>query len=145
MGDSSPESTSGLNEFRAYYSLSGDFDPDAITQRVAIKPSNTWRKGEQHPQDPSWTYRESVWQLHSRLPSSTYIGDHVADVLEQLESAWTTFVELGTQYQAGIQCAIYMHEAQGVGSYWPVDLLRHIVELHAYIDIDCYCLAGGEE
>lgn len=73
--------------------LWGTFDPDEITRRVGVAPSETARPG-----DTIVSYgvntKISLWALRSRLDSSDSMEMHVTDILDQLDINEALFADL---------------------------------------------------
>jgi Domain of unknown function (DUF4279) len=133
------------NEFYAYYGLRGDFNPDDITARTGIIPTDVRRIGEPMPHRAGRAWDQSKWSLYSKLARSAAIEEHVDSVLEQLQPAWQSFVELGSEYEAQLECVIQMYEAQGGGVYFSREVVQQAAALNAFIDIDSYCLGGTND
>jgi hypothetical protein len=80
----------------AYFCLGGAFDPDEVTRRLGVLPSETVKAG-----DAIWGTRRkrqnSLWMLRSRLQSSGDLDEHVKDVLDQLDTNRSAFVELSRE------------------------------------------------
>ena len=89
-------------ECYAYFMVAGSFDPDAVSQRVGMAPTERWRKGDLNPR----TNRErgfSRWILGSRLGKTSPFEKHVQDVLDHMDMNRTAFrktsIELGGTMQ----------------------------------------------
>lgn len=73
--------------------------------------------------------RDAVDQMERRI----------AEVLRQLQPGWPVFVELGTQYDAALLCAVYVYGSPVPSLVVEHDALKQLAELNAFIDIDLYC------
>jgi hypothetical protein len=106
----------------AYFYLAGAFDPDEITRKVEVTPSETARAGD--ALGSAGTKRQnSLWALHSRLQPSTPADLHVRDVLDQLDRNRLAFEELSREVGGIIKIVGFSRE------YAPaVSLEREIVE-----------------
>lgn len=97
------------SEQYAYFTISGDFDPDWISSRLRCLPTEAWRKGDLHPRNR----RErqcSRWSLHSRLPHQASIEEHIADVLVQMEQNPDAFCAVAEQFDGCMQLVGYLHD-----------------------------------
>lgn len=86
------------NEPYAYFCLGGAFDPDEITRRLGVLPSETARVGDAVGTS-SLKRQASLWILRSRsqLPSSDHLDQHVRDILDQLDANRPAFAELSRE------------------------------------------------
>jgi len=126
------------NEQYAYITVVGDFNPEAITARVGLKPSEAWIKGERNER----THRErkfSRWSLKSRLKLSASLEDHVKDVLEQALPKAEQFRQVGNEYQVGVQLVGYFYDDYP-GFAVDQDSISGLARLNVGIDCDFYYL-----
>ena len=115
-----PEDDEG--EPHAYFYLAGEFDPDEITLRVGVTPSETARVGDALGSSEI-TRQNSLWALHSRLQRSAPVDLHVRDVLDQLDRNRLAFEELSREVGGIIEIVGFSQE------YAPaVSLEREIIE-----------------
>lgn len=77
----------------AYFYLAGEFDPDQITRRAGVNPSETARAGDAIG-STEIKRRNNLWALQSRLQPSAPVDRHVSDVLDQLDKNRPAFEEL---------------------------------------------------
>jgi Domain of unknown function (DUF4279) len=134
-------------ETYAYFLLTGaDLDPEEITQRVGITPTQTFLKGERiHPKG-SRTRDYSGWQVRSGLDQETDLEAHIRSVLEKLQAGWQPLIEIienSQQYEAFINCVMYYspdETGSGSGFHFDRSLLAQIQQLKAEIDFDLYVL-----
>ncbi len=126
------------NEQYAYITVVGDFDPETITGRLGLKPSEAWAKGERNER----THRErkfSRWSLESRLERSASLEDHVKDVLEQALPRADEFRLVGDEYQVGVQLVGYFYNDYPGFGIDPVSI-SGLARLKVGIDCDFYYL-----
>jgi hypothetical protein len=80
-----PSKPEDESEPYASFCLAGTFDPDEISCRVGVAPSETAQAGD--PLGSSGIKRQnSLWTLHSRLQPSAPTDLHVKDILDQLDA-----------------------------------------------------------
>lgn len=73
------------NEQYAYFTVTGEFGPKEITQRLAVVPTDSWKVGDFHPRT-GLERKFSRWCLYSRLARSKELEEHIADVLAQMDT-----------------------------------------------------------
>jgi hypothetical protein len=81
----------------AYFYVAGAFDPDEITRRVGVPPSETARAGDAIG-SIKLKRRNSLWTLRSRLQPSGDLNQHVRDVLDQLGTNRLAFEVLSHEF-----------------------------------------------
>jgi hypothetical protein len=81
----------------AYFCLAGVFDPDEITRRIGVKPTEIARAG-QYIGGTQIKTKNSRWALHSRLQPSGDVDQHLRDVLDQLDTNRLAFQELSREF-----------------------------------------------
>ncbi len=126
------------NEQYAYITVVGDFDPETITARIGLKPSETWAKGDRNERT-HLERKSSRWSLNSRLERSASLEDHVRDVLEQALPKADQFRLVGGEYEVGIQLVgFFYNDYPGFG----VDQvsISGLASLNVGIDCDFYYL-----
>ena len=137
---------SKINKIYAYFRLSGvDFDPDEITAKVGIEPTQTWKTGDLviRPKGRRVTRKFSIWEVKSKLDplgelDPTEVLDlHVESVFEQLEPGWESLVKICPDYDALICGVIYAYTDMPAISLTKENI-KKISELNAGIDIDVY-------
>jgi hypothetical protein len=124
------------NEYRAYFTLMGDFDPDEISKRLGLAPTSSWKKDDLNPQT-QFARKHSRWNLDSRLDKSTSLEDHVADVLEQLKPCSAAVAELRTTVEGVMQLVGYFYTAYP-GFGLDDRTLAELARLRLGIDCDFY-------
>jgi hypothetical protein len=80
----------------AYFCLGGAFDPDDVTRKVGVLPSETARDGDAVGRSQR-KRQNSLWKLRSRLQSSGDIDQHVTDVLDQIDKSGSAFAEVSRE------------------------------------------------
>ena len=95
MFSSSEQEMTTSNEYYAYFSVSGSFDPSEITTRTGIVPTGCSREGDPIPGTQQMR-KCSRWDLHSRLErTDSDLEHHVVDVFNQLDANVVAFKQLG--------------------------------------------------
>lgn len=126
------------NEYRAYFTLVGEFDPEEISTRIGLKPTSSWKKGDLHPVNGR-ERKHSRWNLDSRLESSASLELHVADVLEQIKPCSTDIADLRATVDGLMQLVGYFHaDYRGFGL--DEETLAELARLELGIDCDFYYL-----
>jgi Domain of unknown function (DUF4279) len=126
------------NEYYAYFSISGSFYPDEITQRLGITPTECSREHDLIP----GTERQrkcSRWSLHSRLEKAeSDLELHVVDVLNQLDANSGAFKKLSTELDGVMQLVAYFDYQSRPGVSFGRDAVRRLAEYSLYLDCDFY-------
>ncbi|MBI1288397.1 MAG: DUF4279 domain-containing protein [Flavobacteriales bacterium] len=78
------------NEPNVYFVLKGaDFDPNELTKRLGIEPTNCWKKGDKGKYNPFMGY--SCWELSTQgvaepLPIDKLVGKIISHLNEKIET-----------------------------------------------------------
>jgi hypothetical protein len=126
------------NEQYAYFTVSGDFDPKVITDRLGIEPSESWQKGTLNRRT-NYERKFSRWSLNSRLDHSAGLGDHVKDVLDQTCNRATAIRELAQEFNCLVQLVGYFHNDYP-GFCLNSTQIAGLATLNVGIDCDFYYL-----
>lgn len=130
------------NEAYAYFSISGfEYDPKEITEKVGIKPTRAWKKGE--IDEFNRKQKDSRWSLYSRLSASESLEKHIEDVLLQLNEKQEEFRLLSEKFNGQMQLVGYFYQ------YYPgLSLESWIIEKLGFyklsLDCDFYYLYSEE-
>ena len=132
------------NEQYAYFTVTGEFDPQSITERLLVLPSDSWKKGDLHPR----VQRErkfSRWCLNSRLSRSDELEAHITDVLAQLDANPEAFIAVSEEYGGRMQLVSYFHEPYP-GLFFQANLIAGLARYKLSVDFDFYHLwSDGRE
>lgn len=132
-------------EISVYFILTGkDLNPEAITDKLGIAPTKTFRAGEliQPKASPRW--RQNGWLLESKLHKSAELEEHIEFIFERLQPCWNILKELGQIYESAFDCAIYVYEYVPA-LCWEKNIVKKVAELNARIDVDLiYSTVGSE-
>jgi hypothetical protein len=80
----------------AYFCLTGAFEPNEITRRLGVLPSETARAGDAIGR-AHHKRQSSLWILRSRLQLSGDLDQHVKNVLDQLDTNRAVFAEISRE------------------------------------------------
>lgn len=129
------------SEIYAYFQLIGmEFDPDEITTKVGIKPTEIWRIGDLITSRGTRRHKQNGWSVYSQVQKSIYLEDYIKSVLEQLQPGWLPLVELCKRYDAEISCVIYYRSGSVPAIHFDKYLVEMAHQLNAEIDVDFYVL-----
>lgn len=129
------------NECYAYFCVSGSFEPDQITERVGVKPTQSHREGDPLPKGTA-RYKTSRWQLHSRLERSSSLEEHITDVLDQLDLKSAAFEKLSSEMDGVLELVGYFH-AYYPGLVFDRDMVQRLARYSLSVDFDFYEFAEG--
>jgi Domain of unknown function (DUF4279) len=130
------------NEQLAYFTLTGSFDPEEITRRAGVDPSDSWRKGDAHPRT-MLERKFARWSIESRLPHNEPLEAHIKDVLAQLDRNPDGFATLSREYDGCMQLVGYFHEIYP-GLQFDADLVARLGKYGLSVDFDFYYLWSND-
>jgi len=132
------------SEQYAYFTITDSFDPEEITRRVGVNPTDSWKKGSLHP-SRGMERKFSRWSLRSRLGTDCSLEDHIKDVLSQLEQNSTEFQKLAKEFGGGMQLVGYFHKGYP-GLHFEASLIEGLAKYGLSVDFDFYELwSDGRE
>ena len=126
------------NEFRAYFTLAGEFDPAEVTSLIGMAPSRAWKKGDLNER----THMErkfSRWSLDSRLDQGWPIVEHMRDVLSQLIPHAEYVRAARDKFEGWMQTVAFFHSEAPCFTF-DEDVIRDCATLNLSIDCDFYTL-----
>ncbi len=127
-----------LNQYRAYFTLVGEFDPAEITSRLGLAPTESWKKGARNPRT-HFERNHSRWILDSRLEESASLNTHIRDVLQQLKPYVEVVRELRSTLNGWLQAVGYFHDGYS-GVSLDEDIVAGLAEIKVGVDFDFYYL-----
>jgi Domain of unknown function (DUF4279) len=80
----------------ASFNVAGTFEPDEMTRRLGVFPSEAARAGDTLDEKGHYKRKNSLWTLRSRVQSGN-IDEHVSDVLDQLDNNKSAFGEVSCE------------------------------------------------
>jgi hypothetical protein len=133
----SPEPTAP--DVKAYLWISDfDEDPDEISRRLGIEPSETNRAGDAMGQSPMRRRRNS-WRLDSTVDAPYDVEKHALAILDRVAPAQEAVRELAQRCSVELKVVIYANTEQSFpGLSFTRETLRRIADLAADLDIDVY-------
>lgn len=120
----------------AYFHARGSFDPDDITRRVGVTPTETAREGDAIG-NTSKKRPCSLWALHSRLEPSASLDEHVKDVLDQLDANRAAFEEFSRDFGGTMQLVGYFRKVNP-SVHFASEIVRRSADFGLCIDCDFY-------
>jgi hypothetical protein len=124
------------NEYKAYFSVTGDFDPIEITKLVGIQPSETWKKGDRNERT-RYERKFSRWSLNSRLNEFAPLEDQIADVLAQMEPSVEAICGLRKTFSTYMQLVGWFH-TDYPGMHFDEKLISGLARFQLSVDFDFY-------
>jgi hypothetical protein len=126
------------NEQYAYFAVYNSFDPNEVTARVGLLPTECWQQGDTCPR----TQRErrfSAWTLHSRLDRSQELEAHIQDVLDQLSVSSEAIAAVSQEFGGVMQLVGYFHRDYP-GLHFTPDITEGLARFALAVDFDFYGL-----
>ena len=130
------------NECYAYLRIDGPFDPQMITQRVGIDPTQGALEGSLIP-GTKLRRKTSRWSLHSRLPRAAALENHATDVLDQLDANPEAFRSVCKEFGAFLELVGFFRDYYP-GLVMESSLVERLASYHLTLDFDFYFLAKDE-
>jgi len=119
----------------AYFGITASFDPAEITRRIGMSPTYAVRHGD--PGRYTKAVKCSRWELRSRAEETAPIEEHVKDVLDQLDTNKTGFVQLSRELVGTMQLVGFFCEREP-GVHFDQETVQRIAEYSLCIDCDFY-------
>ena len=126
------------NEYSAYFTVTGEFDPKSITEQIGIEPTSSWKKSDRNEK----THLErkfNRWSLHSRLDKFALLEAHIADALEQLKPKAEQLRQILKGNEGGMQLVGWLYKDYP-GLHFEKELVVGLAELELSVDFDFYYL-----
>jgi hypothetical protein len=114
-----------------------DENPDDITSRLGIQPTECWRKGEAIS-DSSHVRKFNCWKLESRLSRTADFEDHIADVLRQLDVNKDGVKQIVKEHGWGCMQLVGYFNSHYPGLCLDAELVQRIAEYGLSVDCDFY-------
>jgi hypothetical protein len=117
----------------AYFHVRGSFDPDDITRRVGVSPTEIKREGDAIG-PTSKTRPCNLWALHSRVNPSAPLDEHVRDVLDQLDSNKVAFEKVSRELGGTMQLVGYFRDVNP-GVHFDLETVRRSADYGLCVDV----------
>lgn len=96
----------------AYFQAVGDDNPDIITKKLGIEPSESWKLGEtSERRGQIITRRSSRWKLDSGLNDQSLLNDHLSALLEQLQPKSQELRNIREKFKTQLVCVGYYYQS----------------------------------
>jgi hypothetical protein len=127
------------NKSYAYFCVEEfPFDPDEMTRRIGLQPSDSWRKGDIAPKT-RLERSMNRWELQSRLDRKEDLEAHVKDVLLQLDSQREAILSICAEFRAYLQLVGYFYQYYP-GFHLDREDTKRIGQYNLAMDCDFYYL-----
>jgi len=130
------------NENKVYFRLH-DFEgePDEITKKLLLNPTNSWKKGDVIPNRKGDIRRkQSTWELMSSRDVGDSIEDHLESLLNQIEKNQAVFKQMIKKYSSELSIVMYLYDDFNPGINLKPNIIKRIADLELEIDFDIYFL-----
>ncbi|GAB2885350.1 hypothetical protein GCM10027046_12220 [Uliginosibacterium flavum] len=119
----------------AYFFVSGHGNPEVITERLGLRPSDSWSAGDIGPRG---RVRQSMsWRLDSGFDDTEPLDRHIDALLQILGTKAESLRQLWVEYDLTLQCVGYF-PASGHGLHLNRDAIRKAAQLGLAFDLDFY-------
>jgi len=115
-----------------------EFDPQEITDKLGITPSEAWKKGDKKPfRDKFINIHKNTWKLISDLGDDKSPEEHIAHLLSQVKIAEEKFKEFSRKHYSELGLAIYV-EDKNYGVHFDKNIMDALSNLKLELDLDIY-------
>lgn len=126
-------------EFRI---IGDDFNPEIFTSALSIKPTNSWKKGDEYINQSNLLSikKFSNWEISSGKENSLDMGKQIYKVLDKLIGKEEILVNLKEQYDIDytIDVVIEVENAQTPAVYLETKAIKFANDIGATFDFDVY-------
>lgn len=135
------------NRCYTYFAITGDFDPDEITRRLALKLDKSWKTGDRR-RDGVTTYTFSAWYF-GRCDAYDVITENqmrktIADLLDKIDELNKIREEYDVVFELRAVPEIYVGDANpALGP--SLDVIDFCSATRTGIDIDMYVYGEDED
>lgn len=124
-----------------FYAKDFDFDPNIITEKLKIPPTNVWRKGDIWEPSKHRKRKENAWILRAGISNNDVLTNvHLGELFKILLPKKSEIVELSRTYRAGISYVPYCYYTN-ITVVLDKQHIRTLAELELQIDFDVYSLS----
>ncbi|MBI5842738.1 MAG: DUF4279 domain-containing protein [Chloroflexi bacterium] len=116
-----------------------DIDPQDITNRLGIKPSRSFKKGDYRSENKKWPH--GYWELESTsYIESDNLRSHIEWLIDRLTPVKTDLKKLfqDISIESEISC-FWILSKEHAGLELSHQLLNKIVDLGLKLELDIYC------
>ena len=118
-----------------YFLLSGQFDPDDITNRLRMEPSWTQKIGDPGPPDALGPRLGAVWAWQAQDDDSDDLGDQLAYMAATLSMKRELVAELSRDFFGTLHVSCTPRSGRE-GWFLSPDLIRLLVDLRVSIEAE---------
>ena len=115
--------------------LSAKLDPEHVTESLQLTPTATQRA--HGPKRPAAVRKYASWSLHSPLPHSCTIEEHLKALLEVLEPK-VRAIKLLADSETEMKFYGSIYKSHQINISFGKDILTRVLSIGARIDISCY-------
>jgi Domain of unknown function (DUF4279) len=117
-----------------YFSLSGNFDPDEITQQLGIEPSWAHRIGDPGPLNAVGPRLGAEWCLATDEDAYGDVADQIIFLLDRLKWSTEAVASLASKFTATFKLAAYL-DSNYPSWFLSSEFVRQLAALN--VDLDC--------
>lgn len=125
-----------------------EFPLETVTQKLGIKPTQTYTKGDVIPSLSVLRYRkETAWQLGTGSQASCDVDEQIQQVIGQLKGKETALTELMEMYslECLLMIVIVIEDGRTPALYLNKDVVDFVSSIRAEIHFDLYANPYGDE
>lgn len=118
-------------------------EPEAITRRIGLEPTKTWRKGELIPRTvrPRPT---SGWELLAIEGGGPELAPQIERLLDRIRGKEALLSDFGREARLELSIVVYARESVPA-LHLPRETVEVLGKLGSAVDIDLYCLMSDQQ
>jgi len=128
----------------SHFCLSGEFDPDLITQQLGIQPSWVLRIGDPGPPGARGTRKGAEWCLAAdeEWVANGDVSDQIISLVTRLKRKSDTVTELCMKFDGTIKLVAHLN-GNYPGFFLMASVIRDLANLN--VDVDCNYVYASDE
>ncbi len=135
-------------EVRAWFRVTGLFDPSEVTAALGVAPTRTWRKGEREELTPCLLNEADAWEVASPLGKELVVAEHFRALLLVFHphaAVIRQFCAAHPDTRSEFMAEVMSNEGNPNVYYLDRELVRQIADVGAGLDMDDYNLPEDDD
>ncbi len=137
------------NTCYTYFKITGNFDPDVITERLGLEPEKTWKIGDLRSFGRS-RYNFALWEIGRCTEYRVLVTEQMEETIRPLLDRIDLLNEIREQYDVNFTLEVVPYIYAANGEHHPVvspshEVIAFCAATHTHLDIDQYFFSEEEE
>ena len=117
-----------------------DCDPDLITKKLKIAPTETWKVGDIRAKGTILRFNNNGWLIESMLGKQHSINEHVGELFRMLKPGWKALKKISSKYHLELALTVTSYDATGPELGFDSGVIKKLAEINSRVDVDLYNL-----